>query len=234
MKKTVLTATAAIFALTGTVKAQEKPSVSYSLGVLIGNDLKNLPNISTINFEEVKKGLEAAAKGTPTCSIEEASKIFQASLPKEAPKADAPSETDAQAKEKTYLAENAKKAGIKATPSGLQYLVITQGKSTKKPVATSQVKVHYHGTTTDGTVFDSSVERGEPITFGLNQVIRGWTEGVQLMTVGSKYKFFIPYNLAYGAQSPSPKIAPYSTLIFEVELLDIVEAAQPANTPKGK
>ena len=102
MKKTVLMATAAIFALTGTVKAQEKPSVSYSLGVLIGNDLKNLPNISTINFEEVKKGLEAASKGTPTCSVEEASKIFQASLP-QAPKVEAPSETDAQAKEKTYF-----------------------------------------------------------------------------------------------------------------------------------
>ena len=118
-----------------------------------------------------------------------------------------------------FLAENALREGVKVTESGLQYEVIKLGKGAK-PTATDKVKVHYHGTLIDGTVFDSSVERGEPITFALNQVIKGWTEGLQLMPVGSKYKFFIPQELAYGAREAG-KIPPYSTLIFEVELLGI-------------
>ena len=118
-----------------------------------------------------------------------------------------------------FLAENALKEGIITTESGLQYEVIKMGKG-KKPSATDRVKVHYHGTLIDGTVFDSSVERGEPITFGLNQVIKGWTEGVQLMPIGSKFKFYIPQNLGYGSRSTG-SIPPYSTLIFEVELLGI-------------
>jgi FKBP-type peptidyl-prolyl cis-trans isomerase FklB len=104
------------------------------------------------------------------------------------------------------------------TSSGLQYMILKEG-SGDHPKAESTVKVHYHGTTIEGKVFDSSVDRGEPIEFPLNQVIKGWTEGLQLMAVGSKFKFFIPQELAYGAQSPSPEIKPYSTLIFEVELL---------------
>ena len=107
------------------------------------------------------------------------------------------------------------------TASGLKYLVMKKGTGTVSPTATSTVKVHYHGTLLNGTVFDSSVERGEPISFPLNGVIPGWTEGVQLMKVGDKFKFEIPPNLAYGAASPSPKIAPNSTLVFEVELLAI-------------
>ena len=118
-----------------------------------------------------------------------------------------------------FLAENALKDGVVTTESGLQYEVIKMGKG-KKPSATDRVKVHYHGTLINGTVFDSSVERGEPITFGLNQVIKGWTEGVQLMPIGSKFRFYIPQELGYGAQSAG-SIPPYSTLIFEVELLDI-------------
>lgn len=118
-----------------------------------------------------------------------------------------------------FLQENALKDGVITTESGLQYEVIKMGKG-KKPQATDKVKVHYHGTLIDGTVFDSSVERGEPITFGLNQVIAGWTEGVQLMPVGSKFKFYIPQELGYGSRQ-SGKIPPYSTLIFEVELLGI-------------
>ncbi len=107
------------------------------------------------------------------------------------------------------------------TTSGLKYQVLKQGTGTVSPKATDTVKVHYHGTLLDGTVFDSSVERGEPISFPLNQVIPGWTEGLQLMKVGDKFKFEIPPNLAYGANSPSPKIPPNSTLVFEVELLGI-------------
>ena len=118
-----------------------------------------------------------------------------------------------------FLVANKEREGVKVTDSGLQYEVIKMGKG-KKPAATDRVKVHYHGTLIDGTVFDSSVERGEPIVFGLNQVIPGWTEGVQLMPVGSKFKFYIPQELGYGAQSAGT-IPPYSTLIFEVELLGI-------------
>ena len=118
-----------------------------------------------------------------------------------------------------FLAENALKEGIITTESGLQYEVIKMGRG-KKPAATDKVKVHYHGTSIDGTVFDSSVDRGEPIVFGLNQVIKGWTEGVQLMPVGSKFRFYIPQELGYGSQAAG-SIPPYSTLIFEVELLGI-------------
>jgi len=118
-------------------------------------------------------------------------------------------------------ADGAQKNEMKTTASGLKYQVLKQGTGTVSPKATDTVKVHYHGTLLDGTVFDSSVERGEPISFPLNGVIPGWTEGLQLMKVGDKFKFEIPPNLAYGANSPSPKIPPNSTLVFEVELLEI-------------
>jgi len=119
-----------------------------------------------------------------------------------------------------FLAENATKEGVKTTTSGLQYLVLKEGTGTVHPSAKDKVKVHYHGTLLDGTVFDSSVERGSPISFGLNRVIKGWTEGVQLMTVGEKTRFFIPSKLAYGKSSSGP-IKGGSTLIFDVELLAI-------------
>jgi FKBP-type peptidyl-prolyl cis-trans isomerase len=110
---------------------------------------------------------------------------------------------------------------MKTTASGLKYQVLKQGTGTVSPKATDTVRVHYHGTLLNGTVFDSSVQRGQPISFPLNAVIAGWTEGVQLMKVGDKFKFEIPPNLAYGANSPSPAIPPNSTLVFEVELLGI-------------
>lgn len=119
-----------------------------------------------------------------------------------------------------FLAENAKRAEVKTTPSGLQYEVI-EATLGQKPSATDKVRVHYEGTLIDGTVFDSSYKRGEAITFGLNQVIKGWTEGLQLMSVGSKYKLYIPYDLAYGAQGAGGSIPPYAALIFTVELLGI-------------
>ncbi len=112
-------------------------------------------------------------------------------------------------------------SGIHTAGSGLQYEVLKRGSGTVSPTAFDSVTVHYHGTTLSGTVFDSSVERGQPATFPLNGVIAGWTEGVQLMKVGDKFKFVIPHNLAYGASSPSPKIPPFSTLVFEIELLGI-------------
>jgi FKBP-type peptidyl-prolyl cis-trans isomerase FklB len=119
-----------------------------------------------------------------------------------------------------FLAANKQKAGITELPSGLQYEVITTGTG-PKPTETSKVNCHYHGTTIDGEVFDSSVQRGQPTAFPLNQVIKGWTEGLQLMNTGSKWRFFIPPHLAYGDRQVGPAIGPNSTLIFEVELLGV-------------
>ena len=119
-----------------------------------------------------------------------------------------------------FLEENKKKEGVVALPSGLQYEVITEGTGAK-PSASNKVTCHYHGTLIDGTVFDSSVKRGQPATFPLNRVISGWTEGLQLMPMGSKWRFFIPPHLGYGEQQVSAEIGPNSTLIFDVELLGI-------------
>lgn len=126
-----------------------------------------------------------------------------------------------QAAGAAFLAENAKKTNIKTTASGLQYEVLSQGKGAKSPSATDTVTVHYKGTTLDGKEFDSSYSRGEPASFPLNRVIPGWTEGVQLMKEGDKFRFFIPSELAYGAEGAGRDIGPYSTLIFEVELIKI-------------
>ena len=132
--------------------------------------------------------------------------------------------TEMKSKEgRDFLAANAKKPGVVSLPSGLQYEVMTKGAGGAKPTATDKVKVHYHGMLINGKVFDSSVERGEPISFGLNQVIKGWTEGVQLMSVGDKWKLFIPSELAYGERGAGNVIPPYAALIFEVELLGINE-----------
>ena len=120
-----------------------------------------------------------------------------------------------------FLATNKSKEGVIETESGLQYIIIRKGKG-EKPVTTSKVKVHYHGTNIAGEVFDSSVDKGTPAEFGVTQVIKGWTEGLQLMKAGGKYKFFIPQNLAYGAQQRGAAIKPFSTLIFEVELLEVI------------
>ena len=125
-------------------------------------------------------------------------------------------------KGKAFLSENSSRDGVVTTASGLQYEILTRGENNDHPSATDKVKVHYHGTLIDGTVFDSSVQRNEPISFGLNQVIKGWTEGVQLMSTGDKFRFFIPPNLAYGKRRAGP-IGPGSTLIFDVELLAIGE-----------
>lgn len=120
------------------------------------------------------------------------------------------------------MADNISKEGVQTTESGLQYIVMKEGEG-DKPTASDRVKVHYHGTLFDGTVFDSSVERDEPATFGVTQVIPGWVEGLQLMSVGSKYKFFIPQELAYGYRGSGQKIGPFTPLVFEVELLEIVK-----------
>lgn len=171
------------------------------------------------NLELVKRGFVEVINGDSNALMTsaEAGEFLNAIMAAKAA-AKAAAET---AEGDAFLAENAKKDGVITTASGLQYEVITMGNGAK-PTATDKVKVHYHGTFVNGEVFDSSVERGEPIEFGLNQVIKGWTEGVQLMPVGSKFRFYIPYNLAYGEQGRGG-IPPYSTLIFDIELFDIVK-----------
>jgi len=190
-------------------------SISYALGADIAENLAK-SNLDFINLEVFMKAMQDSKDSNLVFDTEKGREVlntyFTAKKAEEAKKA---SEEGVK-----FLAENGKKEGVKTTASGLQYSVITEG-SGAKPTAADKVKVHYTGTLIDGTVFDSSVERGKPITFPLNGVIKGWTEGLQLMTVGSKYKFFIPYDLAYGERGAGGSIPPYATLIFEVELLDI-------------
>ena len=201
------------------VLKNEIDSVSYLMGVNIGNSLGK--EMSEANFELIIQGFrDAVAKGRLVCQDSTdmvLSMYFQEKAMMKQAEEDKKSEVYKVAGEK-FLADNGKKQGIVTTASGLQYQVITEGDGAH-PTAESTVKVHYHGTTIEGIVFDSSVERGEPIEFPLNQVIPGWTEGVQLMSKGAKYKFFIPQELAYGSSSPTPVITPYSCLVFEVELL---------------
>lgn len=128
---------------------------------------------------------------------------------------------EAKASSEAFLAENANRAGVQTTESGLQYEIIQEGTG-KKPSADNQVKVHYEGTLVDGTLFDSSIKRGEPVTFGVTQVIPGWVEGLQLMSEGAKYKFYIPSDLGYGAQGAGEMIPPHSALVFEVELIEVL------------
>ena len=206
--------------MTFTVKSQnmtQEEKNSYALGANVGENFKN--SGLEITFDAFKEGFLDAFKGENKFSMEEMQACFEDIQRQMTAKQNAGMEIEKE-KGRQFLAENKKRDGVKETPSGLQYEVIVMGTGAK-PAATDQVKVHYHGTTIDGQVFDSSVQRGEPIVFGLNQVIAGWTEGVQLMPIGSKFKFYIPSDLAYGDRSPSPAIKAGATLIFEVELIDI-------------
>lgn len=195
-----------------------KERVSYSYGVMIAMQLTQRG--VDLDLDQFTKAYKAIAAGKdPLLSPDEINGAFAANQ-KILDEKNATAEDKATLLAgKKFLEENGKKEGVITTSSGLQYKVLKAGDGAK-PKATDKVKVHYHGTLLDGTVFDSSVERGEPVTFGLNQVIPGWTEGVQLMPKGSKYRFFIPYDLAYGSRATG-KIKPYSTLIFDVEFLGI-------------
>lgn len=190
--------------------------VSYALGLSLGQNMAS-SGVKTIEYDDLVAGMKAIMnKEKPAISFDEAQEVlntFFAEL-------EAKVAGKAKAEGEAFLAENAKREGVIVTGSGLQYEVLTAAEG-KKPKATDKVKVHYEGTLIDGTVFDSSYRRGEAISFGLNQVIQGWTEGVQLMSVGAKYKFFIPYNLAYGERGAGAQIPPYAALIFTVELLGI-------------
>ncbi len=191
--------------------------ISYALGLSLGNNLKN-SGIDSLDYAVLAKGIEdILEQKTPEMGAQEAqaiiSEFFHALQEKT-------SEATIIAG-KSFLAENAKRYGVVTLASGLQYEVIAGGTG-ETPLASDKVKVHYHGTLIDGTVFDSSVSRGEPATFGVTQVISGWVEALQLMPVGSKWKLFIPSNLAYGAQGAGQQIGPHTTLVFEVELLEII------------
>jgi FKBP-type peptidyl-prolyl cis-trans isomerase FklB len=191
--------------------------VSYALGLSLGTNLLG-SGVTALNYTLMAKGIQdVLEQNKPDMSYEEAQAVinefFTALQSKMSEKG--------QSEGKVFLAENAKRNEVVTLASGLQYEIMSAGTGAT-PKASDSVKVHYHGTTIDGNVFDSSVRRGEPATFGVTQVISGWVEALQLMPVGSKWKLFIPSDLAYGAQGAGQAIAPHATLIFEVELLDIV------------
>lgn len=197
--------------------SEELNAVSYSIGMSIAGSLiqQNLTNIPLDAFMEAIE--DVFEKKDTKFSPEEANSIIQKYMEK----------TTSQQFEgnkvagETFLSENFKKPGVKTTLSGLQYEVIKEGKGEEHPNPSSTVTVHYEGTLIDGTVFDSSIKRGTPATFGVNQVIPGWTEALQLMKKGSKYRLYVPQELAYGPNQPGGAIQPYMALIFDVELIEI-------------
>lgn len=247
VQKTLVAALAASFAI-GAVAADpaskpaaeaakpaiqlDKSKVSTMVGMDIGRGLTQIKD--DIDIKVVEQALEATLKGEKTAlTQEQALEVRQEFMKQMQAKrvAEQKAAADKNKAEGTkFLAENKAKSGVKTTASGLQYLVEKEGTGAK-PKATDTVKVNYLGTKIDGTKFDSSYDRGQPATFPLNGVIKGWSEGLQLMPVGSKYKLFVPADLAYGENAPGP-IGPNATLIFEVELLDIEKAAAPAAAAK--
>lgn len=224
MKK--LKIAAAIFAIASVlqVNAQtmelktQADSINYAIGVSVGANLKTA-GLESLNSDMVAKAMSSSIKGeTLLMDAAKANQVINDYMTAvQAKKGEA-----SKGKGATFLAENKKKKGVITLPDGLQYEVIKEGTGLK-PTTTDKVKVHYHGTLIDGTVFDSSVQRGEPATFGVTQVIKGWTEILLLMNVGSKYKIYLPSDLAYGDKGAGGQIGPYETLIFEVELLEIVK-----------
>jgi FKBP-type peptidyl-prolyl cis-trans isomerase len=193
----------------------DKDKLSYGLGMMISEQV--LKQYGEVDYQILLEGMKTQTEGKETLmTLEEAG----AALSESQQKMSEAKFGDTKAKGTAFLAENGKKEGVTTTDSGLQYTVMTEGDGAK-PNATDTVTVHYRGTLLDGTEFDSSYSRNQPASFGLNQVIPGWTEGVQLMSVGSKYKFVVPYGLAYGERGAGQSIGPYETLIFEVELLEI-------------
>ena len=193
-----------------------KDSASYALGFRVAQSMKG-QGLQDINMALFEKGFSAgviAKSIIPDSLLDVCIKKYQDNMSLE-------KITFNKAVGKAFLEENAKKPGVVKMTNGMQYEVMVAGTGSVKPTLSNKVKCHYHGTLIDGSIFDSSVQRGEPITFPLNGVIKGWQDGVQLMTVGSKWKLFIPSELAYGDRSAGPFIGPGMTLIFEVELLGI-------------
>ena len=191
--------------------------ISYALGLSMGQNLMGSGVEKLNNYQDLAQGIEdVLTHQQPKISYQEAQQVLGQFFQELEAKVAGAAKADGE----KFLAENAKREGVKVTASGLQYEVLEPSLG-QKPKATDTVRVHYEGTLIDGTVFDSSYRRGESISFPLNGVIKGWTEGLQLMSIGSKYKFFIPYQLAYGERGAGASIPPYAALIFTVELLGI-------------
>ena len=190
---------------------------SYGLGMGIGQNLLSM-NVSEISVEDFIKGMQAVLQGAATeITHMEAQKVVSEHFQKLAEEQYAKVKAEGEA----FLAANAKKEGVVTLPSGLQYEVLVEGNG-KKPKASDRVRCHYEGTLIDGTLFDSSVRRGEPAVFGVSQVIAGWVEALQLMAEGSKWRLYIPQELAYGSHGAGESIPPYSALIFDVELIKVL------------
>lgn len=225
VKKPVATTTAKKTVGTAVPKLTFKSNIdsaSYAFGQAIAADLKR-GGITALNYELFSKGAKDAFLGSAAALDQAACQnaigtIFQAASKKKEQTDKAKYANEIKAGE-DFLAKNKTNPNVKTTASGLQYEILTQGTGAK-PTTADKVKVHYKGTLIDGTQFDSSYDRGEPTSFGVTQVISGWTEGLQLMNEGSKFKFYIPYNLAYGSRDMG-QIKPYSALVFEVELLKV-------------
>lgn len=191
--------------------------ISYALGLGIGQQLKSM-NIENFDIKEFSRSIDDVMAGRDTDMTAREAQVMLSEYFQKKEKEQAEENI---AKGKAYLEENGKREGVITTKSGLQYEVLTEGTG-KSPKATDKVRCHYEGRLTDGSVFDSSYQRGEPADFGLNQVIAGWTEGVQLMKEGAKYRFHIPYLLGYGERGAGASIPPYATLVFDVELIKVL------------
>ena len=223
----VILVTAVLFSCGNQVKEVKSletdiDSVSYAVGLNMSNQLKN--SFKEVNIDilsqAIRNGLDSTNLLLETKDLQKTIQTYFQKKQLEKKKEDLAKFEVYKKQGISFLESNKTKQGVKTTESGLQYIVLKEGKG-KHPKKINRVKVHYHGTTLDGVVFDSSLDRGTPAEFGVTQVIRGWTEGLQLMKVGSKYKFFIPQELAYGDKPRPGIIKPYMALIFEVELLDI-------------
>jgi FKBP-type peptidyl-prolyl cis-trans isomerase FklB len=198
--------------------------VSYALGIGIGHQLANMGG-QELNIDDFAQAVKDVLAGKDLkIKSSEAQQIVQEFFAAQEEKINKQRAEAGKAHKEAgekYLADNAKKAGVITLPSGLQYQVLKEGNG-KKPSAKDSVKCHYEGFLIDGTVFDSSIQRGEPAVFGLQQVIAGWTEGLQLMQEGAKYRFFIPYRLAYGEGGAGSSIPPFAALVFDVELIEVM------------
>lgn len=191
--------------------------ISYALGLGIGHQLKNM-GIENFSVEDFAQSIKDVMEEKATAMTSQEAQTLLNTYFQEKQKAES---QKAISEGKAFLEENAKKEGVVTTKSGLQYEILAEGTG-KQPKATDTVRCHYEGSLINGSVFDSSYKRGEPAEFGLNQVIPGWTEGVQLMKEGAKYRFYIPYLLGYGENGAGSSIPPYSTLIFDVELIKVL------------
>ena len=193
-------------------------NLSYALGMVIGHNLKGM-GVKNLNATQFAQAVTDVLEGHATLLDDaEAQRTVTEFLQRQQAEAGKAVREEGE----RYLAENAQKEGVTVLPSGLQYVVLTEGTGAK-PKATDRVKCHYEGRLTDGTVFDSSYRRAEPAVFPLNAVIAGWTEAVQLMGAGAKFRFFIPYQLAYGERGAGQSIPPYAALVFDVELIEVVK-----------